>query len=419
MLVSYNFFKKIFKINKLVINLKKKLNFLQYKCNNVTKKKLFLSNLKLLKFLDVKVSGSLINNSELFFNNNNILKNRYIEYDDFLVHYNSNLLIHNQYDFFNFNTKHVELLNNSLRYKNNIYYLDNLDNIPSYDNYYKIYNYNIFTWNYLDLKKKNYKYKILSNTKICRFVNTFDINYYFLTNLMGQLYEDIIGNILFIDDFYIKNQYTDALDVCDTTTNQVFNKIKVPLFLTKKSNIINFGNIKLSNSLKYLKLFNILCNYNTDVNFMLFINNINSEYYDLLNYIYSSMLLSVNKSKFPVMDFSKRFAFSLFSKSSNCLFNCLYRYFKIFNMNNQRKVIVLLKSFNYDIFSIFLKNNGVKGVYIRVTGKVCGYGGSKAKYFTIKYGQFSRSSLHLKTDHFSKHLTTKAGSVGLTVILSC
>lgn len=61
---------------------------------------------------------------------------------------------------------------------------------------------------------------------------------------------------------------------------------------------------------------------------------------------------------------------------------------------------------------------GMSGLYFKFSGKLGGFAGSRAKYFIIKYGKYSRSSRVNKIVFFQKQLVNFNGAVGLNVVVT-
>jgi hypothetical protein len=80
--------------------------------------------------------------------------------------------------------------------------------------------------------------------------------------------------------------------------------------------------------------------------------------------------------------------------------------------------MTLLNSFEEkDILGIF-KLSGVKGLYIKFSGKLGGFAGSRTRSFIIKYGKYSRSSRTNRILFYQQQLVNFNGAVGVNIAIT-
>jgi hypothetical protein len=65
-----------------------------------------------------------------------------------------------------------------------------------------------------------------------------------------------------------------------------------------------------------------------------------------------------------------------------------------------------------------LSHLNVIGFYIKFSGKLGAYAGSRAKYFIIKFGKYSKSNRIFRTNFFQKQLVNFNGAVGVNTSIS-
>lgn len=70
------------------------------------------------------------------------------------------------------------------------------------------------------------------------------------------------------------------------------------------------------------------------------------------------------------------------------------------------------------MFLKFVGELNVTGFYLKLKGKLGGFGGSRKRCIIIRYGKYSRSSRVTRNNFYYKQLINTHGAVGMNLIIS-
>ena len=106
------------------------------------------------------------------------------------------------------------------------------------------------------------------------------------------------------------------------------------------------------------------------------------------------------------------------TKNGNFFLSYLDKLLFLFKKKDQILLITWLNSFeDYD----FLQNLAcinVVGFYLKFSGKLGGYAGSRAKSYIIKLGNYSKSSRSYRNNFYQKQLVNYNGAVGVNLAIT-
>jgi len=209
--------------------------------------------------------------------------------------------------------------------------------------------------------------------------------YLHFTKRLSKNQTDLV-NINYINQLAIKNIFSTPLIKVD------------PLYF---NTALLFNNI-LKNNVSLLVSYKVF-----DANF-----------FKIFNFFYLQSFNFPEIKDFSFYEFVLKLSFLIWTKNAWNFINYLDNLFFNFKKDEQLKILTILSSFEEADMLNLLSLVGMSGLYFKFSGKLGGFAGSRAKYFIIKYGKYSRSSRVNKIVFFQKQLVNFNGAVGLNVVVT-
>ena len=119
-----------------------------------------------------------------------------------------------------------------------------------------------------------------------------------------------------------------------------------------------------------------------------------------------------------LFEFTIKLTFMFWTKNANFFLIYLDKLLFLFKKKDQLTIITWLSSFNEQDFLQHLIQLNIIGFYIKFSGKLGGFAGSRSKYFIIKFGKHSRSNRSYKNNFFQKQLINYNGTVGVNISIT-
>ena len=281
--------------------------------------------------------------------------------------------------------------------------------------------------NLFDLKYM-VKYTYFFNNYFCIYINGYN---FFFNNNITQLVNNKLLNVRF-NQFYLYKKFLYKL--------------------SHKKNF-NFSNYNINFLFLFLKFFNTSNNSNMSKKFLLNQYNNNNLFFfkffilKFLGYYFKdkSIFLNIRKNQFEFADINY-FYILIYNKSKRLLFlksiNInLKSFIKLLLVSLISKDVILLKnfvkyilesihfkkhkSFLYSLKTIFLiisvsmfNSLNIKGLYIKLKGKIGVGGNLKKRKYNLKLGEFSFTKKNQKLNYVKDSIRTYSGVLGFEIYLS-